>query len=110
MPIDYSFQAQVYIFILGFIILLTVLWFYFLQRYFSLLKGADDVAYKALGSPDFKRARFPNEYSLLKHLFLDLKTEHVLVKKWHDRLRFAFFVYIFLFMALCIDFVFPTFF
>jgi len=76
MNVNSAFQIQVFMALLALIIFLTLVWFYFLQRYFNLVEGLDKKIFKELGSPDFTKARFPKESVLLKHLFSDLEVKN----------------------------------
>src|SRR5690606_21167759 len=100
MSAEYIFQTKVYFTLLAVLILLSMVWFYFLQQYFNLLKNSDEKTYQELGSPDFKRARFPKELALLKHLFSEITydSQENILKNWHDRLRYAFLLYSLLFI------------
>lgn len=116
MSAEYIFQIKVYFTLLAVLILLSLVWFYFLQQYFNLLKNSDEKTYQELGRPDFKRARFPKELALLKHLFSEIDLgdtksdiKEKIIKLWHDRLRYAFLLYSLLFIMTFSYIVFTTF-
>lgn len=103
MVAEHAFQIKVYLIMLVFVAVLTFIWFLFLQKYFELLKNVDEQTYQKLGNPDLKRAIFPKESVLIKHLFSELDandSKQYPIKNWHDRLRFVFLLYLLLFIMI----------
>ncbi len=64
-------QIQAYAIFLMLMVIMTLLWFFLLDSYFTFLKKNHGSLFEKLGSPDIRKFKFAKERELIRHLFSD---------------------------------------